>query len=58
MPHSAQLGLRPARARPSWTIGGACPLHDLKEVRIRKKQEVKTKAVKTKRDKNTVIKRV
>jgi hypothetical protein len=23
----------PARARPSWIIRGACPLHDLKEVR-------------------------
>jgi hypothetical protein len=22
----------PARARPSWIIRGACPLHDLKEV--------------------------
>jgi hypothetical protein len=47
----------PARARPSWIIRGACPLHNL-EVRIRKKREVKTKAVKTKSDQNTVIKRV
>jgi hypothetical protein len=32
-PHSARLGIRPARARPSWIIGGACPLHNLMEVR-------------------------
>jgi hypothetical protein len=37
--------LCPARARPSWIIRGACPLHDLKEVR--KELEVKTKAVET-----------
>jgi hypothetical protein len=28
-----RLGLRPARARPSWIIRGACPLLDLMEVR-------------------------
>jgi hypothetical protein len=33
--------------RLSWIIRGACPLHDLEEVRI--KWEVKTKGVETKK---------
>jgi hypothetical protein len=33
LPIPARLGYH-ARARPSWIIRGACPLHDLMEVRI------------------------
>jgi hypothetical protein len=37
-------GICPARARPSWIIRGACPLHDLMEVKV---EDEKRRAGKT-----------
>jgi hypothetical protein len=44
----------PARARPSWIMRGACPLHDLKEVR---KWEENRRNIKKKQKKHLRVRR-